>query len=152
MPAILIPRLMPKPDPALLDPQRYPFHCAIEPRFTDLDLNRHINNAALADILQEARVRFHHASRFGPSLAGMSSMAVSLSIDFLGQAHHPDPLDHHVAAVAIGRTSHTLAQLVTQNGRTVAYARTVLVCVRDDEPAENPPSFLEAMKDWMLRP
>lgn len=142
---------MPKPDPALLDPSRYPFSCAIEPRFTDLDFNLHVNNAALADILQEGRVRFHHACSYGPALEGMSAMAVSLSIEFLGQARHPEALDNHLAAIAVGRTSHTLGHLVTQNGNPVAYAQAVLVCVKDNKPTENPPAFLEAVREWMLK-
>jgi acyl-CoA thioester hydrolase len=143
---------MPKPDPALLDPARYPFSCAIAPRFTDLDFHHHVNNAALADILQEGRIRFHHASAFADALdgSGISSMVVSLSIEFLGQARHPEPLDNHLAAFAVGRSSHTLGQLVTQQGNLVAYAQTVLVCVRDDQPVENPPAFLESVSKWAL--
>jgi len=143
---------MPKPDPALLDPTRYPFSCKIDPRFTDLDFNLHVNNAALADILQEGRIRFHHVCQFGPALQGMSAMAVSLSIEFLGQARHPDSLENHLAAIAVGRTSHTLGHLVTQHGNVIAYAQAVLVCVKNDQPVDNPPSFLKAVKQWMLKP
>lgn len=142
---------MPKPDPALLDTARYPFRCAIEPRFTDLDLNMHLNNVAVVDILQEGRVRFHRTSGYDKAVESMTSMAASFSVEFLGQAHHPDPLDVHVAALEIGRTSHTVAQLVTQGGEPVAFARTVLVCVRDNRPAENPPQFREAIREWMFR-
>ena len=145
---------MPKPDPALLDPARYPFSCAIEPRFTDLDFHHHVNNAALADILQEGRVRFHHACDYAEALevSGLSSMAVSLSIEFLGQARHPQALENHLAAVSVGKTSHALGQLVTQGGVPVAYARTVLVCVRDGQAEENPPEFLVSIGKWMIKP
>ena len=34
---------MAKPDPALLNPARYPFTTTIEPRFGDLDVNLHVN-------------------------------------------------------------------------------------------------------------
>jgi acyl-CoA thioester hydrolase len=145
---------MPKPDPTLLDPARYPFSCAIEPRFSDLDFHHHVNNAALADILQEGRIRFHHASAFDDALHsnGMSSMLVSLSIEFLGQARHPEPLDNHLCAVAVGKSSHTLGHLVTQGGNIIAYAQGILVCVRDSQPVENPPAFIESISKWMLKP
>ncbi len=145
---------MPKPDPALLDPRRYPFSCAIAPRFTDLDFHRHVNNAAIADILQEGRIRFHHACDFADALhaSDISSMAVSLSIEFLGEARHPDPLDNHLAAIAVGRTSHTIGQLVTQQDSLVAYAQTVLVCVRDGQPVDNPRSFVDSVSNWTLKP
>lgn len=142
---------MPKPDPALLDPARYPFRCAIEPRFGDLDTNMHLNNVALAGILEEGRVRFHYTSKYNEVLAGMTSMAVSFAVEYLGQAHYPAPLDVHVAATRMGRSSHTLSQLVLQQGRLVAYAQAVLVCVQDDKPTEIPPSFAEAIKPWMLK-
>jgi len=145
---------MPKPDPALLKSARYPFSCAIAPRFTDLDFHHHVNNAALADILQEGRIRFHHACDFAEALYSnaISSMAVSLSIEFLGEARHPEPLDNHLAAIAVGRSSHTIGQLVTQQGNVIAYAQTVLVCVRDGQPVLNPPSFVESIGKWTLRP
>ena len=145
---------MPKPDPALLDPARYPFSCAIAPRFSDLDFHHHVNNAALADILQEGRIRVHYACGYEAALdgSGINAMAVSLSIEFLGQARYPDALDNHLAAVAVGRTSHTLGQLVTQGGDVVAYAQTVLVCMGDGKPAENPPAFAESIRKWMLQP
>jgi acyl-CoA thioester hydrolase len=140
---------MAKPDPALLDPARYPFRCAIEPRFTDIDTNLHLNNVALAGILEEGRVRFHRTS--GYHMHAMTSMAVSFAVEYLGQAHYPEALDVWVAATHIGRTSHTLAELVQQQGRLVAYARTVLVCVREDRPVENPAEFVETVRTWMLK-
>lgn len=145
---------MPKPDTALLDPSRYPFSCAITPRFSDLDFHHHVNNAALADILQEGRIRFHHVCAYDVALdgEGINSMAVSLSIEFLGQARFPEALDNHLGAVAVGRTSHTLGQLVTQGGELVAYAQAVLVCMHGGRPVENPPSFIETVSNWMLKP
>jgi len=143
---------MAKPDPTLLDPSRYPFRCEIFPRFGDLDVNNHLNNVALAGILEEGRVRFHRASRYGDSLDGITSMAASFSVEYLGQAHYPEPLTIHVAAIRLGRTSHMLGQVAMQADRIIAYAETVLVCVRGSQPVENSPIFIEAVQPWMLRP
>ena len=142
---------MSKPDPALLVPARYPFRCTIETRFRDLDINMHVNNVALAALLEEARVRFHRSSGYHDVMHDVSAMAASLSIQYLGESHYPDPLDVHVAATNIGRTSHTLGQLVVQQDRPVAYAQVVLVCVRDSRPTELPAQFRETIKPWMLR-
>lgn len=141
---------MPRPAPELLDPARYPHHCRLEPRFCDLDVNLHINNVALADMLQEGRVRFHRASEYDRALDGMTAMTVSFSVEYLGQGYYPQALDIHAGAVDIGRSSHTLAQLVLQDGRPVAFARTVLVCVRDDRPVEIAQSFRDAIGAWMI--
>ncbi len=143
---------MPKPDPALLDPARYPFSCEIATRFGDLDVNQHLNNVAVAQVCEEARVRFHRASGYHKAIAGQTSMTASVTIEYLGQGFHPEPLEVHVAPLRIGTTSYTLSQLIRQDGRTVAYAEVVLVCIRDDRPAPIPELFRESVQPWMLRP
>ena len=82
---------------------------------------------------------------------GISQMVASFSIEYLGQSHYPEPLEIHVAAIDIGRTSQTLGQLVIQNGQHVAFARVVLVNVRDNRPAEHSQAFREAVRPWMLK-
>ncbi|MFC0206209.1 acyl-CoA thioesterase [Novosphingobium soli] len=143
---------MPKPEPALLDPQRYPFSCSIEPRFGDLDVNLHINNVALAGLLEDGRVRFHRASGYREGLVGLSSMIVSVAIEYLGEGHYPDPLTLHCAVEDAGRTSHRLVQLVTQQERIVAFARSTMVTVDTQGPAPLPATFLERVAQWRLRP
>jgi acyl-CoA thioester hydrolase len=144
---------MPKPDPALLDPARYPFCCSIETRFGDLDVNLHVNNVSLAGLLEEGRVRFHRAAGSLRALgeAEAMPMVASLHIEFLGQSYFPDPLDLQVAPSHLGRTSYALAQLVTQKDRVVAYAHAVMVCMGREGPVALPDAFREAMQAWMLR-
>ena len=142
---------MAKPDPALLDPARFPFICMIEPRFGDLDTNMHINNAALAGIVEDARVRFHAKSGFHTAVKGIAAMVASFAIEYLGQAFYPAPLIIHVAAMRVGRTSYELVQLVMQEGRIVAFTRATMVCVKDGAPTEIPQLFADSVKPWMLR-
>jgi acyl-CoA thioester hydrolase len=143
---------MAKPDPALLDPARYPFSSTIEPRFGDLDLNLHINNVAMAGFLEDGRVRFHRESGYRDGLAGLSSMVASVAIEYLGEALYPDSLTVHCAVEDIGRSSHRLIQLVTQGARSVAFGRSVLVTVGSDGPAPLPASFADQAERWRLRP
>lgn len=142
---------MPKPDAALLDPARYPFSCRIEPRFGDLDLNMHINNAALVGILEDARVRFHATSGYHAAMQGLMPMVASLAVEYLDQGFFPDPLTIHVAPIRLGRTSYTLNQLVTQGERAIAFAQVVMVCVNEGIPIEISAVFRESVKPWMLR-
>ena len=142
---------MAKPDPALLDPARYPFHCAIATRFGDLDPNLHLNNVALAGILEDGRVRFNRASGFHQAMAQMTTMVASFAVEYLGQAYYPQPLDVHVAVAGIGRTSYVLQQLLRQEDRIVSFAQSVMVCVADDRPAPVPAAFVAGTADWMLR-
>jgi acyl-CoA thioester hydrolase len=145
---------MPKPDPSLLDPERYPFRCEIETRYRDLDSNLHINNGVMASLLEEGRVRFHRVSDFGGVSAalGITGMVVSVAIEYLGQSHHPEPLEMHVAASKVGNTSYELCQLVMQGAERVVFARATLVCVRDNMPVAIPDDHRERAKQWMLRP
>lgn len=145
---------MPRPDPALLDPSRYPFRCSIETRYRDLDSNLHINNGVMASLLEEGRVRFHRSADFTGIEAGSdaSAMVVSLAIEFIGQSHFPEPLDIHVGIARIGTTSYELVQLVTQQGREVAFARAVLVSVRQGMPWAISDERRKRAEQWGLKP
>ena len=143
---------MPKPDPALLNPARYPFRCQIETRYRDLDSNLHINNGVFASLLEEARVRFHRDSGFGRISADpeMTVMVASVAIEYLGQSHFPGPLEMHVGAARIGNASYELCQLVMQQCDVVAFARVTLVCMKGGRPCAVPPSHREMAKPWMM--
>jgi acyl-CoA thioester hydrolase len=142
---------MAKPDPALLDPARYPYSCGIATRFADLDTNMHVNNVALVSMLEDSRVRFHAACGFHVGQQGWTSMVASLAIEYLAQAHYPEPLEVHCAAASVGRTSYRICQLVCQSGQSVAFSQGVMVCVREGQPHPLPQSFIESAKPWMLR-
>ena len=143
---------MAKPDPALLDFARYRFACSIETRFGDLDVNMHINNVALAGLLEEGRVRYHRAAGTLGALTGAYPMVASLAVEFLGQSYFPDPIEVRVAATHLGRTSYTLAQLASQGTRVVAFAQATMVCMGPDGPVALPPAFRDGVQPWMLRP
>lgn len=143
---------MAKPDPALLDPARYPFTCTVEPRFGDLDVNMHINNVAMAGILEDSRVRFNRRTDYRSTMPGTTTMVASITIEYLGEANYPDPIDVACALERIGRTSQQIVQVVTQSGKPLVFARTVLVTVGPNGPAPLPEAFAEAAKPWMLHP
>jgi acyl-CoA thioester hydrolase len=142
---------MPKPDPALLDPARYPFSCSVETRFGDLDTNLHINNVALCQMLEEGRVRYHRLAKNSGREMQTAPMVVSLAIEFVGQTYYPDPLEVYVAVGPIGRTSYLLYELVTQQGRAVVFATTTVVCTDNGAKAEIPPRLRESLEAWRLR-
>jgi acyl-CoA thioester hydrolase len=143
---------MARPDPALLDPARYPFSRPIEPRFGDLDVNAHINNVAIASFLEDARVRFAQANGFKAFSPDLATMIASIAIEYLAEAHYPRPLEVHSGIDRLGRTSHTVAQLLVQGTTTIAFARTVVVAVGDAGPAVLSEDFVRNAQAWMLRP
>lgn len=144
---------MAKPEPTLLDPARYRFQTRLEPRFGDLDVNLHINNVAMATMLEEAHVRFHRASGYLAGRdAGLSSMVASVAIEYLAQGAYPDPVDIHVALERLGRTSHTLVHTAIQGRRILTFSRTVIVTMGRDGPAPLPASFIASADQWKLLP
>ncbi len=142
---------MAKPDPALLDPARYPFSCPIPTRYGDLDPNRHINNVALIGMLEDARLRLHHACKPGSTFRDWPIMTVSFALEYLGQGYYPEPVTVAGAFTRIGRSSFQMAQAAFQQGRPIAYADTVLVWVEGDRPVAVPDTFRSALQTYMIR-
>lgn len=142
---------MTKPDPALLDPARYPFSCLIPTRYGDLDPNCHLNNVALVRILEDARLRMHHACKPGSTFLDWQIMAASFTLEYLGQGYYPDPVAVSSAFTGIGRSSFRMAQVAFQQDRPIAYSDTVLVWVEADRPAPIPDAFRSALQTYMMR-
>lgn len=142
---------MARPDPALLDPARYPFSCNIQPRFGDLDVNMHVNNVAMAGMLEDARVRFHRQAGHRARLAGISTMVASIAIEYLGETSYPDDIAIACAVEHVGRTSHRVVQMAMQDERPLVFARTVVVAVGPEGPYPLPDDFVLTAQSWMLR-
>ncbi|MEN9718508.1 MAG: hypothetical protein RIQ99_1386 [Pseudomonadota bacterium] len=142
---------MARPDPALLDPARYPFRVETSTRFADVDPNRHLNNVALAAMMEDGRVRFNFAMGFRDAIAPRRAMVASMGIEYLAQGYFPDPVEVQAAVESVGRTSLVVIQLLTQQGRNVAFARSVIVCIDGDAPSPIPDDFRTALlAQWTL--
>lgn len=143
---------MAKPDPHLLDPARYPFDTEVDVRFSDMDVNRHVNNVSLSNFVEEGRVRFHRASGYNAAIAGVGSMVASVTIEYVGQAFYPGKLHLRAGAAHLGRTSYTLDLLILQDERAVVFARSVMVCTKDGKPHPIPDAFRLAVESgWGVR-
>ena len=137
----------------MLDPARYRHRTQITSRFADLDPNDHINNVAIAAMFEDARVRFNMALGLKPDRApgGRRFMVAAVEINYLAQAHCPDPLECVAAPLGTGRTSWSLHQVLLQNSVPVATAKSVLVAIIDDRPTPLGDDMIAALKPWMLQ-
>ena len=142
---------MSRPGPALLDPARYPFSHVITTRYADIDPNNHINNVALVAAFEDARCRFDVARGYAQHLGRGQTMIVANYIDYVGQAHYPDPLEIYVGVLDIGRSSWTLGCLATQGGRACAFARSVLVGTADGKVEPLSVDFRASLDGMRLR-
>lgn len=144
---------MPRPDPALLDPARYPFAHTITTRFADVDPNQHLNNVALAAMMEDARARLNLALGRLIQIGERRAMVASVAMEYLSQGHFPEPVTVHCAIEGVGRTSWSIVQLLEQGGRGVAFARSITVAIEHDRPILVPDDLRAALLgEWRLKP
>ncbi len=141
---------MARPDAALLDPARYPFSHQITTRFADIDPNQHLNNVALAAMMEDARVRFNLAMGSAIKIGERRAMVASVGMEYLSQGHFPDPVTVHCGVEQVGNSSWTVVQLLAQNGRPVAFARSALVAIADDRPTPIAEDYRAVLAQWSL--
>ncbi|WP_162459623.1 acyl-CoA thioesterase [Kocuria sediminis] len=98
-------------------------------RWSDQDLNRHVNNARVVTLIEEARLSAVAAwlGEDGVPDPARPRVVVSLSLDYLRPIDHGPELTAHVWVAGLGRSSYTVAYELRQHGRAAARARTVLV-------------------------
>jgi acyl-CoA thioester hydrolase len=137
-------------DRARLDAAEFKFVTEVPPRYTDLDPQKHVNNAALAAILQESRLRFQTAARVPQLLEGRRILVAAVSIEYAGETLFPDPIEIGVGILTLGRTSVTLGHRGRQGGRATFYAETVLVCMGKDEPTPIPAGMREVYEGLLI--
>lgn len=142
---------MARPEAELLDPARYPFAHTITTRFADVDPNQHLNNVALAAMMEDARVRFNLSMGSAIKIGERRAMVASVSMEYLSQGHFPDPVTVHCAVERIGNSSWTVVQLLAQNDRPVAFARSALVAIADDRPTPIAEDYRSVLAQWSLK-
>ncbi len=105
----------------------YPRRVTVATRYGDMDANAHLNNVAIARLVEEARVRFH----WGLADAGadpVGLMVAHVAIDYVREARYPEAVDAGLAAIAVGARSYRLAVGLFQEAGAVALADCVMVC------------------------
>ena len=107
-------------EPFRLDPERYPLKVRILARYADVDPLLHINNVAVAQYYEEARVSATMMVMGGKSIpaAGHERILIAhQSIDYLREGTYPGSLDVGVGVMRIGRTSYRYGMAMFQDGR-----------------------------------
>ena len=123
----------------------------MQPRFVDLDINFHLNNVAMMGLFQEGRVRFHTQYAGSRVTRTHALIVASFTVDFIADGLYPGNVDVASGITTIGRTSHSLVQLMTQSDRAVAVASATMVRALDGKPVVNDPEFTSAMQSWLMK-
>lgn len=126
-----------------LESATFPSICRIEPRFSDLDRIDHINNVAIADLLQEGRFRFSHDNDM-EGQPGRQIVIAASTVEFAGDLVYGSAVEVSTGVASIGRTSFQLVQVIRQNGAIAVYAQAVQVVRGDAGPIPIP-------EDWRAR-
>ncbi|MEN9357059.1 MAG: hypothetical protein RL695_1230 [Pseudomonadota bacterium] len=141
-------------EPRRLKADSYPFSMTIAPRFADMDILRHLNNLALAECHEEARVRFL-CTLFGEDFLFRQRpyrlLVAHAGYDYLHEAHYPLPLEARVAIARLGNTSFDLALALFQEGRCVCLCDVTGVAVNEAGPTPLPAELLAGFRQYLLR-
>jgi acyl-CoA thioester hydrolase len=135
-----------------LEGAAFPVTTTIQTRFDDIDAQGHVNNAAAAVILQEARVALNHAARAQELSPDLRPVVAALSIEYAGEMYHPNSIEVSTGILAVGRSSVTVGQMARQGDHITLYAETVLVMLDSAGPAAMPDDLRAAYEGLLIRP
>lgn len=119
----------------------------IPQRWVDLDAQGHVNNAAVLDYLQEARVALLQDSP-AAHLLGNGIIVAGHQVEYLASiSFGPEPLEVAVRVGEVGAARFTVAYEVFEHGRLVVRARTVLA--QFDFAAGRPTRLGASERAWL---
>jgi acyl-CoA thioester hydrolase len=139
---------MTRPSPERQALELYPFKVEILARYADVDPLWHINNVAIAQYYEEARVtttrRIMGEGRI-PTASGVRLLLAKQSIDYLREAGYPGKLTVGVGVLRIGNSSYTLGMAMFQDGRCVSVSDAVLVVADARGPIRLPEDYRDRL-------
>jgi acyl-CoA thioesterase FadM len=105
--------------------ESYDFHCTIEPRYADMDAERHINNVAVQALHAEALMRFQIHTGAGWNPDGALLQPLQSEVHFLKVTHYPEPVQCGVRLLSIDENGFRLASAVFQSGTCTSIQETL---------------------------
>jgi acyl-CoA thioester hydrolase len=128
----------------------FPVWTAIRVRFGDVDRNDHVNNVALAQYCEDARIDFRDQVLPGSGLdPAYTWVIVAFAISYYASLDYPGTAEVGTRVEAIGRSSFTLAHGIFRGDVCIAGATSKLVCLDRDtrKPRPLPDALAAAFKN-----
>ena len=140
-----------KPAPERLELATYPYRTELDTRFGDMDVQRHLNNVALAGLYEEARVRFISSLyQIHSRHDGQQPVLAEARIRYLAEGRYPGRLTGAAGLLRIGRTSYVIAQAMFQRDACIGTADVVIVWTEAGRPAPIPDAFRTALSAALI--
>jgi acyl-CoA thioester hydrolase len=136
-----------------LDPRTYALRIPILARYADVDPLWHINNVAVAQYYEEARVSATAVVMGGkriPSPTGERILIAHQSIDYLREGTYPGTLEVGIGVLGIGRSSYRYGMAMFQDGACVSVSEAVLVYADAHGPAPLPDDYRQRLEGWLI--
>lgn len=124
---------MSKPAPYRLQPETYPFRTLIQTRYADLDVNKHLNNVAIATLFEEGRVRLLTGLR-RDELTAFGAVVVAANFAYVREGVYSADVEMGCGLAKIGNTSWTIHAAAFQNGAAFATCESTGVHVQNGTP------------------
>lgn len=139
--------------PYRLDPAHYPLKVQILARYADVDPLWHINNVAIAQYYEEARVssimRIVGSERIPTDVSGRILIAHQ-SIDYLREAGYPGTLEIGIGVLRVGHSSYTFGMGMFQDGLCVSVSDAVMVFADTNGSTRLPDEYRQRLETWRL--
>ncbi|WP_366908883.1 thioesterase family protein [Nesterenkonia sp.] len=122
-------------------PPEVAFCTPIPIRWSDQDLNGHVNNARALTLVEEARISASAHWAGGTSAhRHLPRVVRTMTMDFQRPIHYPDALEAYVWVTRIGSTSYTVHHDLVQNEQLCLSCDAVIVLLDPDtqQPTQIP--------------
>jgi acyl-CoA thioester hydrolase len=136
-----------------IEPGRYPLKVLILARYADVDPLWHINNVAIAQYYEEARVSASMTMMEGrriPTSDDERILIAHQSIDYLREASYPGTLEIGIGVLRIGNSSYSYGMAMFQDGACVSVSDAVLVYADTNGPARLPDAYRRRLEGWLM--
>lgn len=107
-------------------------------RFSDADIQGHVNNVATVELLQEGRIAFNRRVGLHRYAQGIGTVVAAIQVEYAAQLDWQVPVVSHVGVLAIGRTSYTIGQVLVQDEVPATFCECTLVLAGPNGTAELP--------------
>jgi acyl-CoA thioester hydrolase len=111
------------------------FVCELQVRWSDQDVNEHVNNSRILTLTEEARVQ---ATKAWTGAVPDARVVRALNVSFEHPIHYGPQLFAHVWISRIGTSSFTFSHTLSQNGVRCAHIEATVVTIDPDTKQSTP--------------